>query len=131
MVGCRHNAKNTLVKNYLYFAEKRGAEVRAESEVTEVVPATGGGYLVSVKRPGPLPTKTRVFRGDNVIFASGVLGTMKLLLHCRDRSKTLPNLSPALGHEVRQERVDLQCHEWCSRMQRRVGGGVRRDTRGV
>ena len=29
MVGCRHNAKNTLVKNYLYFAEKWGAEIHA------------------------------------------------------------------------------------------------------
>ena len=29
MVGCRYNAKNTLDKNYLYFAEKWGAEVRS------------------------------------------------------------------------------------------------------
>ena len=27
MTGCRHNAKNTLVKNYLYLAEKAGATV--------------------------------------------------------------------------------------------------------
>ena len=40
MVGCRHNAKNTLVKNYLYLAEKRGAEVRAETEVRDIVPLT-------------------------------------------------------------------------------------------
>lgn len=101
MVGCRHNAKNTLVKNYLYFAEKRGAEVVAEAEATEVVPATGGGYLVTVKNPGLLPSRRRVYRGENVIFASGVLGTLKLLLKCRDEAKTLPNLSPALGTEVR------------------------------
>ena len=25
MTGCRHSAKNTLVKNYLYLAEQRGA----------------------------------------------------------------------------------------------------------
>ena len=25
MTGCRHNAKNTLVKNYLYLAEQAGA----------------------------------------------------------------------------------------------------------
>ena len=36
MVGCRHNAKNTLPKNYLYFAEKNGAKVIAEVEVTDV-----------------------------------------------------------------------------------------------
>ena len=27
MTGCRHNAKNTLVKNYLYLAEQNGARV--------------------------------------------------------------------------------------------------------
>ena len=27
MTGCRHNAKNTLVKNYLYLAEQNGAEI--------------------------------------------------------------------------------------------------------
>ena len=36
MVGCRYNAKNTLPKNYLYFAEKNGAEVKAEVEVVDV-----------------------------------------------------------------------------------------------
>src|SRR5512144_2318729 len=36
MVGCRHNAKNTLVKNYLWFAERWGAEVRAECQVRDV-----------------------------------------------------------------------------------------------
>jgi len=38
MVGCRYNAKNTLVKNYLYLAEKWGARVQAESEVRDVRP---------------------------------------------------------------------------------------------
>src|SRR5215213_6629893 len=40
MVGCRYNAKNTLPKNYLYFAEKNGAEIKAEVEVTNVRPLT-------------------------------------------------------------------------------------------
>ena len=38
MSGCRHNAKNTLVKNYLYLAEKRGAKVLPLTTVTRVVP---------------------------------------------------------------------------------------------
>ena len=38
MVGCRHNAKNMLTKNYLYFAEKNGAEVIAESKVVDIKP---------------------------------------------------------------------------------------------
>ena len=40
MVGCRYNAKNTLPKNYLYFADKNGAKVISESEVTDVRPLT-------------------------------------------------------------------------------------------
>ncbi len=32
MMGCRHGAKNTLDQNYLYLAEKRGAQVFAETE---------------------------------------------------------------------------------------------------
>src|SRR5678816_2777882 len=35
MVGCRYNAKNTLDKNYLYFAEKRGARILAETRVVD------------------------------------------------------------------------------------------------
>ncbi|HEX9030004.1 MAG TPA: NAD(P)-binding protein, partial [Anaerolineales bacterium] len=42
MVGCRHNAKNTLVKNYLYLAEKWGARVKAECEVRDIRPLPPG-----------------------------------------------------------------------------------------
>ena len=38
MTGCRHGAKNTLDKNYLYLAQKHGAEIVAEQEVTDVRP---------------------------------------------------------------------------------------------
>ncbi|MGZ5341712.1 MAG: FAD-dependent oxidoreductase, partial [Solirubrobacterales bacterium] len=41
MVGCRHGAKNTLVKNYLWFAEKLGVEVRPERAVSEIRPLGG------------------------------------------------------------------------------------------
>ena len=36
MTGCRHGAKNTLVKNYLYLAERAGAVVHPETTVTSV-----------------------------------------------------------------------------------------------
>ena len=54
MVGCRYNGKNTLMKNYLYFAEKRGVEVRPEVEVTDIRPlpagqADGARYEVSLQ----------------------------------------------------------------------------------
>jgi cholesterol oxidase len=38
MSGCRHNAKNTLVKNYLYLAESLGARVMPLSTVTRIRP---------------------------------------------------------------------------------------------
>ena len=44
MTGCRVGAKNTLDRNYLYLAERAGAAVRSEIEVTHVKPLAGGGY---------------------------------------------------------------------------------------
>ena len=41
MTGCRHNAKNTLVKNYLHLAEQSGAEVLPLTTVTRVTPRAG------------------------------------------------------------------------------------------
>jgi cholesterol oxidase len=106
MVGCRHNAKNTLPKNYLYFAEKNGADVKSEVEVVDVKPLhpdpeTGARYEV-MYRPSTSPIKpqTKIY-ARNVIFSAGVMGTMKLLLHLRDVKKSLPKLSARLGTMVR------------------------------
>jgi cholesterol oxidase len=120
MVGCRYNAKNTLPKNYLYFAEKNGAEVRAEVEVTDVRPLTVDGGRSAVNGLYPSGTmssearyeityqdSTRLFKrketvhAKNVIFSAGVMGTMKLLLNLRDVKGSLPYLSRRLGHMVR------------------------------
>ena len=49
MTGCRVGAKNTLDRNYLYLAEKRGAKVMAETEVTSVQPLGGGGYRLVLR----------------------------------------------------------------------------------
>jgi len=38
MVGCRHNARNTLVKNYLDFAETLGVTIQPGRQLTEVRP---------------------------------------------------------------------------------------------
>ena len=114
MVGCRHNAKNTLPKNYLYFAEKRGAEVRSEVEVTDVKPLTVDGgqstanhqpstvnYEVTYRDSTKLFKQTKTVHAKNVIFSAGVMGTMKLLLNLRDVKKSLPKLSAKLGTMVR------------------------------
>ena len=114
MVGCRHNAKNTLPKNYLYFAEKNGAEIKPEVEVIDVRPWTIDDEWSNVHGPSseshyavtyrsstsPLKRKHTVY-AKNVIFSAGVMGTIKLLLKLRDIKKSLPNLSVKLGHMVR------------------------------
>ena len=103
MVGCRHNAKNTLPKNYLYFAEKNGANVLSEFEVIDVRPTTDGNSRYEViyrSSTSPFKHRQTVF-AKNVIFSAGVMGTMKLLLNLRDVKKSLPRLSGRLGHMVR------------------------------
>ncbi len=103
MVGCRHNAKNTLPKNYLYFAEKNGAQVISESEVTDVRPSTfdGSRYEIIYRTSTSLFKQTKTVYAKNVIFSAGVMGTMKLLLTLRDVKKSLPKLSGRLGTMVR------------------------------
>ena len=103
MVGCRYNAKNTLPKNYLYFAEKNGAQVISESEVINVQPSTFNSSRYEITyRPSTslIKPQTKVY-AKNVIFSAGVIGTMKLLLKLRDVRKSLPNLSPRLGDMIR------------------------------
>jgi cholesterol oxidase len=99
MVGCRHGAKNTLDRNYLHLAERRGAVIHPLTTV-ESIARTDGGYLVTSRRTGAWFARKRQWRARNVVLAGGVLGTVSLLLRCRDQG-TLPELSPALGTEVR------------------------------
>ena len=107
MVGCRHNAKNTLVKNYLYFAEKRGAQVRPECEVRDIRPLPegqpdGARYEVSYRSSTAWLFKPeRRVRARNVILSAGALGTLRLLFRCRDVTRSLPDISPRLGDLVR------------------------------
>jgi len=107
MVGCRHNAKNTLDKNYLYLAEKYGATVLPERNVERVRPlygaqADGARYEVAYEKITDIGRKRRGrVRARNVIVAAGVLGTVELLLRCRDEYESLPLISPMLGENVR------------------------------
>ena len=103
MTGCRHNAKNSLDKNYLYLAEQLGASIQAESRVTDVRPLDGAdgaaGYAVTWQ-----PSATRKGAGGRLtcrgaVFAGGVLGTVRLLLDLKRAS--LPRLSERVGYGVR------------------------------
>ncbi|MFT4264985.1 MAG: GMC family oxidoreductase [Nocardioides sp.] len=107
MVGCRHNAKNTLVKNYLHLAEKNGAAIHPLTTVTRVIPrpaADGGGYEVRARwtkaklRRGGQAEK--VFTADQVIFSAAAIGTQKLL-HRLKATGDLPAISDRLGELTR------------------------------
>ncbi|HUB72863.1 MAG TPA: GMC family oxidoreductase [Solirubrobacteraceae bacterium] len=105
MVGCPHGAKNTLVKNYLYLAEKRGARVTAERTVLDIRPLGAGdgsdGYEVESVRSGAwLRKERRVQRARGVVVAAGPLGTNRLLQRCRLKG-SLPRVSARLGELVR------------------------------
>ena len=97
-IGCEVGAKNTLDRNYLAWAERHGAEVRALHLVTAVEPSPGGyrvGYdhLACGRRRGGSATARLV------VVACGSLNSTELLLRCRDVLRTLPKLSPFLGRD--------------------------------
>ncbi|MGH3735325.1 MAG: FAD-dependent oxidoreductase [Micromonosporaceae bacterium] len=97
MTGCRHNAKNSLVKNYLYLAEQGGAQVHPLTTVEKVAPLPGGGYEIScVRTRAWLRRQRRTFHADQVVFAAGSLGTQRLL-HRMRADGVLPRLSQRLG----------------------------------
>lgn len=100
MVGCRYNAKNTLDKNYLYLAEKRGAQVLPERRVTAIDPLPGGGYELTVQRTTSFFTRKQKLRARKVVLSAGVLGTVPLLMRCKAEGR-LPHLSDRLGDRVR------------------------------
>ena len=106
MVGCRHDAKNTLDKNYLYLAEKRGAEVLAETRVVDVKPlndkadGSDGYEITTVPAFARFFGKRSTITSQNVIFSASSLGTQALLFDLKDRG-SLPNISDDLGKRVR------------------------------
>jgi len=91
MVGCRENAKNSLDKNYLYFAETR--VVRIECNHSQ--------YIVHARSSTSLfRRKPRKFRSKGLILAGGSLGTLELLLKQKYKYKTLAGLSDTLGSSL-------------------------------
>jgi cholesterol oxidase len=105
MIGCPHGAKNTLVKNYLWLAERAGAEVLPERMVVDVRPigAPDGseGYEVTTEHPGAwLRKRRRTFTARGVVLAAGALGTNRLLQASKLRG-SLPRVSERLGELVR------------------------------
>jgi cholesterol oxidase len=112
MTGCRHGAKNTLDKNYLYLAEQAGLSLLADTEVVHVTPLPDAhrGYRVRALEGRTYWGRSeRTFEAKNVIFSGGALGTNSLLLRLRDDPTALPNLSEQVGRRVRTNSESLIC----------------------
>ncbi|MFH1468308.1 MAG: GMC family oxidoreductase [Pseudomonadota bacterium] len=122
MVGCRSGGKNTLDKNYLYLAEKRGARVVPQTLVTGIRPDGQGGYVVESKRSTGILPGRRIWRTKNVVLAAGALGTLELLWRCKERA-WLPYLSDALGKKFRTN-SEVICGVESSRKDVCYGEGV-------
>lgn len=108
MLGCRYNSKNTLDKNYLHLAQQSGCEIKAETEVYDVIPLSPDGcegYTIHYKDSLSWFPKKGFLKTKAVIFAGGVLGTMDLLLKLKETS--LPNLSDTLGNGIRTNSESL------------------------
>lgn len=112
MMGCRFNAKNSLDKNYLYLAEKRGARIFAETKVVDVRPLGGAadgsaGYEVStVRSTAFFPMRRTRFTCRSVVFAASALGTTDLLFRLKEKG-SLPDISDQLGRWVRTNSESL------------------------
>jgi len=105
MVGCPHNAKNTLPKNYLWLAERAGAAIMPERTVVDIrplgAPDGSDGYAVTSERTGAwLRRDRRVQSARGVVVAAGALGTNRLLGRAK-LAGSLPRISDRLGELVR------------------------------
>ena len=106
LVGCRYGAKNTLMKNYLYFAEKNGATILPEVKVRDIKPLPSGEedgprFEIHYWSSTSLVPRHSIVRARNVIVSAGALGTLELLFRCRDETKSLNKISQELGNHVR------------------------------
>ena len=99
MVGCRHNSKNTLDKNYLYFAEKLGVDIQPESEVVDIN-YNNNQYIITYKKSTGIIRPKYKIKANKVILSGGVMGTVKLLFKCKSKG-SLEKVSNELGNYIR------------------------------
>lgn len=99
MVGCKHDAKNSLDKNYLFLAESLGVEIIPEHEVNQIQ-SINNGYLLNLKKITGIFSSSKSVTAKKVILSGGVMGSVKLLFKCK-LNGFLPNISNSLGDFVR------------------------------
>lgn len=105
MTGCKKDAKNTLDKNYLFFAEKFGTKIFPGNKVIAIEPLSEDGkdgYILKTKKTMGLFGKTRgtTFKAKNIVMSAGSLGTLSLLMNMKESGK-LPHISDSIGQKVR------------------------------
>ena len=105
MTGCRVGAKNTLLKNYLYFAQKYGAHILPKRRVVDIVRGEDGYTLEAVNPLSFFPLKRYRYKAKNVVLAAGVVGTLRLLFRLADRGRL--EVSSELGRWVRTNSESL------------------------
>lgn len=105
MTGCRHNAKNTLVKNYLYLAEKLGVQIWPLTKVVDIKEGQGS-FELSLIRSDKLVPKRQQLIVPEVIVAAGALGSAKLLHSVRAKGN-LKGISSKLGELSRTNSESL------------------------
>ena len=105
MTGCRHNAKNTLPKNYLGLAEGAGAEVLPLTTVTSIEQQEGG-WFITARKSNSWFSRKKYFTANQVIVAAGTYNTQKLL-HKMKSSGKLPEISDRLGELSRTNSESL------------------------
>ena len=96
MTGCRHNAKNTLPKNYLGLAEKAGAKVFPEHTVIKTEQLNDGSWKITARKSSAWFGGKRIFTASQVVVAAGTYNTQKLM-HKMKSDGVLPKISDALG----------------------------------
>ena len=96
MTGCRHNAKNTLPKNYLGLAEKAGAKVFPEHTVIKTEQLPDGSWKITARKSSAWFGGKRSFTASHVVVAAGTYNTQKLL-HKMKLDQVLPKISDQLG----------------------------------
>jgi cholesterol oxidase len=97
VIGCEHDAKNTLDKNYLKKARRNGAKIQTHSMVTHIEKDLDGAWRVHYLDVRGCWRRKRQIVGKIVILAAGSLGSTEILLRSRDGFRTLKNLPRALG----------------------------------
>jgi cholesterol oxidase len=101
MVGCRENAKNSLDRNYLWFAEKMGLEILSETKADKISYRNNMYHVETNRTASSFTRGKRVHTSKGIIVAAGALGTLELLLKQKYKYGSLPSLSDTLGHELR------------------------------